>query len=242
MMNLSDLMTSIKMDLGIYGLALPFKEGDKVLFDVLKLKTNKMFSIFCPYKLQVMLNLHDLKCIRQDYVESIYLLPQGLFGDRKLLYVDNVTPKQNLLGSGYINPIFDGSVEMYNSLILTQANANLISMAAPPITFKYIKPNRVHLYNTATIYGEMYFDLAYEHSDNLQTIPDTAYDSFYDLAVLDEKCFLYNTLKHYNNIQTAFGEISMHIDDWADAAGERKDLLEHWRDTYHEDGNQFWII
>ena len=35
-MNLSEMLTMIKMDIGIYMVPLPFENPDKVLFDVIK--------------------------------------------------------------------------------------------------------------------------------------------------------------------------------------------------------------
>ena len=241
MMNMSELITSIKMDLGIYGLALPFNNPEQVLVDVIKLKTIKFFSPFEPYILQVPLNLNNLNCLKNQYNESVYEIP-NLFGDRRLLYVKKVNARNKLLGNGYVNPMFDDSIDIYDDLMMTQANANLLSVAAPPITFKYMKPNLLYLYNMATMYGEVDVEFAFEHADNLMTIPETSFASFYELASLDMKMFLYNTVKHYNDIQTAYGTISLKIDDWASAESDRKDLLNGWKDLYHLDTEQFFII
>jgi hypothetical protein len=159
-----------------------------------------------------------------------------------LLYVKKVEARNKLIGNGYVNPSFDDSIDTYNSLMLTQANANLVSVAAPPITFKFEAPNLLHLYNISSMYGEVDIEFALEHAENLSTIPPTAFESFHELAELDIKRFLYNTLKHYNEIQTAYGTISLKIDDWAQAESDRKDLLEKWRDLYHLDGEVFFII
>ena len=44
-MNPSQLLTSIKMDLGIYGLRLPFDNPDEAMMEVIKLKTLKTLRI-----------------------------------------------------------------------------------------------------------------------------------------------------------------------------------------------------
>jgi hypothetical protein len=94
----------------------------------------------------------------------------------------------------------------------------------------------------SSMYGEIDIEFAVEHTENLSSIPPTAFESFHELAELDIKIFLYNTLKHYNEIQTAYGTISLKIDDWANAEQDRKDLIEKWRDLYHLDGEVFYII
>lgn len=241
-MNISELLTSIKMDLGIYGLRLPYENPDQALMDVINLKTIKTFSTFYPYVTTKSVDLtKELKCEKEEYTESVYIIPE-LFGDREIMYIRSINLKSKLLGNGFISPTFDGSIETYNMLMLTQANANLASVAAPPITFKFVKPNKLYLYNVATAYGVIDIEFGIEHAANLSTIPMTAYDSFYELALLDIKRFLYNTLKHYTELQTAYGNINLRIDDWSNAESDRKDLIERWRDVYHLDTESLFII
>jgi hypothetical protein len=241
MMNVSELLTSIKMDLGIYGLALPFPDENKALYDTIKLRTLKTFSQFFPYIMRVDFNLNQLKVIKSDYAESIYEIPD-IFGDKRIVYVRKVDLKNKLIGNGYMNPVFDDSIDIYNSVMMAQARANLLSTITPPFTFKFVQPNLLYLYNMSTFGAEITVEFGLEHSENLMTIPNSAWESFYELALLDIKRFLYNALKHYNELQTAYGTISLKIDDWANAESERKDLIERWRDVYHLDGENFYVI
>ena len=241
-MNTSQLLTSIKMDLGIYGLRLPFDDPDKAMIDVIKLKTLKTFSTFLPQVKTVSVNLStEVECIKEEYTESVYVLPD-IFPGQEIMYIRNITMKSKLLGNGFISPTFDGSIETYNMLMMTQANADLASIAAPAITFKFEPPNKMYLYNVATAYGMIDIDFALEHAENLSTIPITAWETFYELALLDIKRFLYNAMKHYSELQTAYGTVNLRIDDWSNAESERKDLIEKMRDTYHLEVEQFFII
>lgn len=242
-MNASQLLTSIKMDLGIYGLRLPFDDPDKAMMDVIQLKTLKTFSTFYPQLITKSIDLAtDLKCEKSEYTESIYIIPPDLFGGREILYLRTIYPKSKLLGNGFISPTFDGSIETYNMLMMTQANANLASVAAPAITFKFEPPNKVYLYNMATAYGVVDFEFAVEHANNLSTIPQTAWESFYELALIDVKRFLYNIMKHYTELQTAYGNINLKIDDWSTAESDRKELVEKLKDIYHLEVEQFFVI
>lgn len=241
-MNTSQLLTSIKMDLGIYGLRLPFDNPDESMMEVIKLKTLKTFSSFLPQIRTLSVDLaKELECIKEEYTESIYLIPD-LFAGREIMYIRNITMKSKLLGNGFIAPTFDGSVETYNALMMTQANANLAAIAAPAITFKFEPPNKLYLYNVATAYGVIDIEFGVEHAENLSTIPITAWESFYELALLDIKRFLYNIMKHYTELQTAYGTLNLRIDDWASAESERKDLVEKMKDVYHLETEQFFII
>jgi hypothetical protein len=241
-MNLSELLTAIKMDLGIYGLALPFPDGDNALYGVLKLKTLKTFSLFCPQVMRISLNLSELKNLQNFYTESIYEIPD-IFGERLILFIRKVTPRNKMFGYGFTSPVFDGDINTYNNMAMTQASANLMSMAAPAMTHKFTAPNLLHLFNTASSYNEIDVEFALEHAPNMSTITPMSWDSFYELSLLDIKRFLYNTMKHYGEIQTAYGTINLKIDDWASAEADRKDMLEKWKDLYHMDiSEQFMII
>lgn len=242
-MNTSQLLTAIKMDLGVYGLRLPFDNPDQSIMDVIKLKTLKTFSSFYPQVVKLTLNLAtELECLKEEYTESVYIIPEDMFGGREIMYIRNIHLKNKLLGNGYIAPIFDGTIETYNALMMTQANANLASVAAPAITFKFEPPNKMYLYNVATAYGEIDVEFGIEHAENLSTIPQTAWESFYELALIDVKRFMYNTMKHYSELQTAYGTINLKIDDWASAESDRKEIIERLKDIYHLETEQFFVI
>ena len=62
------------------------------------------------------------------------------------------------------------------------------------------------------------------------------------LATLDVKKFMYDNLKLYGNLQTAYGNIDIKIDDWSNAEQEREQLIQEWENTWHLDGEQFIIL
>lgn len=105
-------------------------------------------------------------------------------------------------------------------------------MRAEP-TFEYLGENKIRLYGYPRV--PLTFKVACEHDPNGESIPDSCYSSFMELAMLDMKQFLYNTLKHYEGIPTAFGTINLKIEDYQGAEAERNSLLEKWGDTYHVD-------
>ena len=39
-------------------------------------------------------------------------------------------------------------------------------------------------------------------------------------------------MKHYNGLETALGRIELQIEDWQNAAQDRKDLLNEWDENY----------
>ena len=243
-MNASSVLTAIKSDLGIYHITLPFENPDEEIMNIIRTRTIPSYSTFYPQVIKLPVDLSkDLIPIKTDYTESVYRIPD-IFGGRPLMYIRDVSPRRDLISgdTNNMSPLFQGSMDLYGSLMYGQISADLMSLAAPPITFEFNPPNILRLFNISTMYGNINIEFAVAHALNLSTIPDTAWESFLELAILDVKKFLYNTMKHYNEIQTAYGTVNLKIDDWQNADSERKDLIEKWRDSYHLETKQFFII
>ena len=100
-------------------------------------------------------------------------------------------------------------------------------------SFEYLGNNRIRLYGWPKTILE--FELACEHDENGESIPESCYDSFMELATLDTENFLYQTLKYYDEIPTAWGTIKLNIQSYESAADRRKTLLDDWRDKFHVD-------
>lgn len=241
MMNPSELLTSLKMDLGIYAIAIPLEDVNTALMNTIKLRSLRTFSQYYPYVMRIDADLNKWHRIKDHYNESIYEIPELMAGLR-IMEVRKVDQQNKLIGGGTFSPLMDPGMDMYHDLAMSNAGAHLMSAAAPPFTFRYEQPNLLYLYNAATLTTQMTVELAFEHAENLSTIKYTAWDSFYELALLDVKSFLYNSMKHYQDLQTAYGTISLKIDDWASAAQERKELLSQWNENVHIDSEQIYII
>lgn len=231
-MNISTLISRIKKDLGSYAMALPIENVDNAIAEIVHDVTLPTFSILSP-KMDVMrVDLRDLQKvdgISREYAE--YLISGK--NNTRIAFVEDVYPDNGSLGGwGGLGPVY--SNEMVYQNILGNAASQLSTQMIPQITFDFITPNRLRVYNTyltnAVIisYGQI-------HDESLTSIPITSWESFYRLAVLDVKSTFYNMAKHYNEIQTAHGLVNIHIDDWADASQRREDLLSGWEDTYHFD-------
>lgn len=238
MMNISELLTTIKIDLGIYGLAIPMDNLDERMMDIIRLRSIKTYSQFFPYVQKIELNLNDLESTTNNYDKKEYILPD-IFGNRRIIYVKDIDQRPAGM-TGYTYP--DIGDDFLESFALGQAAANVASLIAPPSTFEFVHPNKLILYNTYSFANRITLTIATEHFDNLMSIPASQWESFEELAIIDVKAFLYGTLKHYNEIQTAHGTINLHIDDWASASQERKELIDRWRDTYHLDANVFYYV
>lgn len=244
MLNLSKMISSIKMDLGVYGMALPFDNPDEMFKEVMELKTLPVFSQFQPYYFTLRVDTKEMPIVENTYEYTTYELPD-VFGDRDILFIRKKEEDYTDIVSsyGYIDSARAINSLNWGDMMMAQAEANLASLAMPSTTFEFVSPNMIKIYDKASLYSnKIILQVALEHSKNLATIPKTSYNSFYTLLSLDIKMMLYNNLKHYNDMQTAYGSINLKIDDWANAESERNELIKQWEDTFHLDVAQFIII
>lgn len=234
-MNISQLITRIKITCGIYSIALPFENPDEAIKDVIENITLRTFSTYCPYYEKYRFDLHTIERIEKHANYEVYLLPD-IFSQRELLFVRDVSYDESdisgigLWGGGI--PLLHGN--MINQGMLSNAGLNMTRQMIPRITFKYEHPRKVTLYNILAS-CKVVFELALMHDKNLASISPTEEESFFNLAVLDVKDMLYQTMKHYTDIQTAYGNINLKLDEWQNAASERKQLLDDWDNLYHMD-------
>lgn len=238
-MNMSKVASSLKMSLGLYGITLPFKDPitekptptENVIMDVLTTVTIPEYSEFVPWMREGTINIKSLKCINER--EGIYILPAFLT-TTPVKYVSDVSlPYHNTRGTyGDIAPAY-GINRSAQGVITSQAYMMLAGQMRAEPTFKYLGNNKIQLFGYPKV--DLSFSVACEHEPNGETIEDSCYDSFMELATLDMKIFLYNTLKLYDEIPTAFGPIKLKIDEYQSAEGDRKTLLDQWRETFHLD-------
>lgn len=239
--NKSQLMKQLKMDLGIYSIKLPL--SDKDLYEyVICNKTLPVYSIYNPWQYAITVDLDRLEVADgRDKLKSttmcrLFTLPKIIDNknnDIRIIRVRDITPTR------YINGIEDvtnyTTIEAFQGLAMTQALADLTSCMMPGLIFTFVPPNKVRIDNLVTFDNvvDMVIDLT--HSPELYTLEEDDKISFYELALLDMKIFIYNQLKYYKSIQTALGTVDLMIDDWQSAESDRKELLSRWDDTYHLD-------
>lgn len=238
-MNMSKVVSSIKSSLGLYGITLPFKDDitgepiptENVIMNVLTTTTIPIYSQFQPWIREADCPVKSLKCIDNKY--GIYLLPAFLTMTPVMYVADVYLPMHNNRGTyGDIAPAY-GINRSVQGVIASQEYMMLAGQMRAEPSFDYLGDNKIRLYGYPKTV--LTFRVACEHEPNGESIPDGCYDSFMELAILDIKMFLYNNLKLYDKIPTAFGEINLRIDDYSNAEGDRNALLEKWRDVFHLD-------
>lgn len=234
-MNLSSLMTRLKLKLGLLNISSPFVDIDAVILQILQDITVPTFSIYYPYKERLHVNLHDLELIEKTTSYEKVLLP--IFQPRELLYVFDVNyNNDNLSGIGFYGsgfPMLQGNA--FSQIALSNAGANLMSTMVPKITFHFNYPRTLYVYN-ALVSNDLILDIGIQQDKSLASIPQTCSESFFKLALLDMRDNLYPTLSEYIDVDTALAKVSSKIiEGMQDAESIRNELLEKWDDTYHLD-------
>lgn len=238
-MNISRAISHIKMQLGLYNITLPFKDEitgqptptENVIRDVLTTVTIPIYSDFVPWIREGTIHVNQLKVV--DKINGIYMLPAFLT-ITPIKYVSDVNlPYHNNRGTyGDIAPAY-GINRSVQGVLTSQAYMMVAGQMRSEPTFEYLGENKIRLFGYPRV--PLSFKVACEHEPNGESIEESCYDSFMELAILDVKQFLYNTLKLYDGIPTAFGNINLKIDDYSSAESDRNNLLDKWRDSFHLD-------
>lgn len=237
-MNISEIVSILINKRGLYNITLPFKDQnnkpiptEKIVSDLIADTTIPIYSEYVPWIREGDINLANLKCV--DQKNSIYLLPVYLT-TTPVMYVSDVSfPVQNNRGSfGDVAPTF-GVNRSVQGVITAQSYMMLAGQMRAEPTFEYLGFNKIKLYGFPKTM--LHFKVACRHMPNCESIEEGCRKSFLDLADLDLKVYLYNNLKYYDKIQTAFGTIDLKTDEYQNAESERKDMLEKWDETFHLD-------
>lgn len=102
------------------------------------------------------------------------------------------------------------------------------------LTWDFKQPNILILYNGWSG-GDYEIELAMDHDPSLSTIPPSAMSTFIELCQYDLEEYFYQKLKRVQNLDLGIGSIELKIDDWADAANKKRDLLKELDETCNLD-------
>ena len=247
MINISKLITSIKMELGLVAMATPFDNLDELIREIIVVRTLPVFDELYPYIVPLQIDTNELDMVERRSESTIYRLPD-VFGDAQIMMITHMEPiyDEDRYSHDYNTSLFSYGVTPciygYQELMLAQAQANMLSSASKGATFKFLPPNMIEIFSGYAMGNNYRLSIALSHADNLSTLPATCYGSFLKLAAWDVKAYLYNTLIHYENLSTAYGQLSLNIDRWSDAESERRTLIEKWEQTYHLDLSNIYFI
>lgn len=232
-MNMSALISRLKIELGLYTIALPLKDVDESIKEIIINTTLRTYSQYFPQKMKIVKTSRELveRFTSLEYVEMPLEVPYGT----EICEVCDVSyDTRDFAGLSHFAsaaPLF-ATTSIYD-VIMANASANVSNIMVPKITWDFVYPRTLKMYNLYT--GGIIIDILKLHDPSLQSIPFSQEESFYKLAKLDTKNALYAVIKHYNELETAHGRINLKIDDWASSEDDRKEILREWDDTFHLD-------
>lgn len=223
MITMTELLNKIKRKLGVIYWNLPFPDSD--LIEIIEDSINT-FSRYYPRKHDVILDLqyHCIDPKQKKYRIDVGQLPKGteLISVNKTKFNDMYSNfMANEMGTFYSY----GSIE---DMIAGAANQNLVNAEGRCVpTMSFQAPDEIQFFNFyITGVKTLALECFITHPKNLSTIPMGAEDVLKKLALYDVKIFLYDNLRHYDKIETAYGIIDLKIDDWASAEQERSEYVE----------------
>ena len=244
-MNITEVVNDIKFSQGLNEIALPYKEPvENVIQKILEM-TVREWSELKPYVRECE-TAKELLYSPTEYLKSrdIYILPSSLTkthvktADAKpcssQYQTDEAMTNAFTVGTPFIG---FGSYYPQDIVNATSTGAAInkyagITSQQPPA--KYLGNNRIQLFNFPDKCAIKITAKCY-HEPSLETIPDTQYLSFIELATLDVQRTLYANLKNMENVGSAFKDIQTKIGDWSGAEQAQKDWLKNAKEVFHLD-------
>lgn len=189
------------------------------------------FSVFLPREEIVRFGEEARLYKNEEYGYRTYRLPMYRFPTSSCLGVSRVEPLSSIgYPDGYSMMPFLGAPDMLMGIMSDiRMQASLGAATSHSLTTQFIKPDIIRLYGG---YSQCSYEatMLLSHDLSLSTIPDTAFESLYQFALLDTKAYFYAKLKRKDNVDTGIGNIQLKIDDWSGAARERDELLNRWKE------------
>ena len=128
-------------------------------------------------------------------------------------------------------------INIVDDVMLSQMRADITSIYNYGIYPKFEAPNKFRvegLFNSdiTSRLGSFSVTLLIIHSDNLLTIEPTKMELFKSLACADVADYLVTNLKHYENIETVYAQIQLHLDDLRDWAAKAEQIREQMQSSF----------
>lgn len=228
--NLQQLVQLAKEDLALR--ELPPAVTDADLLKRVKNSALKDISIIYPrieeFCIGVADQVHPDQIYTNRFVGVDYYMPKWMLAQFEVLTVisvDNITP------TGYadvMNPVaLDFAPDdVMASVAGIQAAASVGKNIANALSFKYDTMRHIITIYNGWSSGSYRVRATVAHDENLSTIPSTAMMFVRDIITYDIGMYIYNTMKRKNKIDSPAGTIELNIDDLADCANKKRDLIE----------------
>ena len=231
--NWSEFLTLLKQECQLSDISLPV--SDVEITERFQVSTLKIFSRLYPLirdciitsKEAINMDERSEKYYQGTEIIDVMRIDASGYGSEAEMYMPSL-----LLGT---------ADSMLESMAEIKMAASLGSMMTHAPTHEFRKPNRLLIYNGWTT-GSFRVELELMHDPSLSTIPEGAMTDLMELAVLDLQEYIYGKLKRKNNIDTGIGSIQLLIDDFSNAASEKRQWINDKAETasFYTDVINWW--
>lgn len=205
--------------------------------DVIMEDTLVTFSRFFPNKFKMYVT--DETCFKKYdeshvlwyYIKDEILQGAKLLGMRDIDFMDT-SNNNNSLGAtsqnNYFYPAASCPVGLFEDLTALQLAADFNSLYNRTLYIDFRYPNKFAIKgigNTNYDLSRFTVVLLVQHC-SLSTISPTMMETFENLAIADVAKFLYENLKYYDGLDTAFVSIDMKLSELNDEANKRDSIIE----------------
>lgn len=244
-MNISEVINDIKLTNGLNTISLPYDKPTEVVIREILQTSIRTFSEFKPFIKEGYELRKNLRSPSDGAKQmGIYILPEFLTTTRvQDAYAYAVSDQYNT-GEVTTNTFTVGSPFVGFGAYYPQDILNAISTGAAINKYagitsrtpssKWLGFNKIQLFDFPDN-SYIRFVVKCDHDSNGETIPESCVESFIHLATLDVQRTLYNNLKNMNNVGSAFKDIQLKIDEWANAESARNELIKEWTGVFHFD-------
>lgn len=235
----TELVNKIERRLGLLPLSphLPEFCNKDSWVDIIQNDTIVTFSRFFPYQIKMVINdetcykKYDNQKVLWYYIKDEVLQGAHLLGIKDIDWMDTSSNNSALGASSvgnYFYPSFSCPIATYESILALQTAADFNSLYNRGIYIDFQYPNHFCLRGIGNVnYDLNSFSciLLLEHS-NLSTISPTKMEVFERLATADIANFLYQNLKYFDGLESAYINIDMKLNELNDVANKRDSIIE----------------
>jgi len=185
--------------------------------------TLPIFSQYFPYYRRFLYNPSQNK---SDVENEYYLnIPEIDANKLKIISIADVRAKSGVEGNSFMDTYRPFALTIEDVLV-NSAATNIASLSNYSYrSFKFIPPNKVRLKGFGEYDVYITFKLVYP---SFSAIPDSVVEQFLDLAECDIKIFIYNKLKHYDQLTMPIGNIDLKLGIFENGESERKELIDRF--------------
>lgn len=235
------LLNKIERRIGTKLINLPPDIAKESWAEIIKEDTLTTFSRFYPHKIEyTVIADRDKNDKRPGYFHIDENIIPGdilIYGLRDINFSSLLGKSINTVAAGGMFEPFNGYSYGMDDIAMIQMSSDMASLSSHSIYPVYEHPHMIALKginNLDMAKGMTTFvvELFTKHADSLTTISPTKMETFEQLAELDIKIFLYSNLKYFDNLESVFGTVNLRLDEFQNAADDRRNLIEKLNDSY----------